>query len=147
MSSHQFIVSILMQSLILVSLGLLQAQVGGGLLTITVINAGSRRRSRRAYRAIIGRLCNLSINIYANFKYGKITFSGDDKTIFNLARGGSGNIDVSNDIENVASQLHSQASRMSDEEYHNVPYKQKIKNPTLKGGVCCGPHADRFSGI
>ncbi|MFB3765281.1 MAG: hypothetical protein ACE14P_08540 [Methanotrichaceae archaeon] len=97
---------------------------GGGLLTLTIINAGSRRRSRRAYRAIIGQLCDLLSNIYINFKYGNLRFVSDDAIILKLARGGD--IDISNEINDMASLLHRQASSMNDEEYYNVPYKQKI---------------------
>ncbi len=99
---------------------------GGGLLTITVINAGTRKRSSHAYKGIIGHLCVLSMNIHANFEYRRIKSSVNDKIIFNLSLGGFGDIDVSNDIENIASRLHNQASSMSDEDYYSVPYQQKI---------------------
>jgi hypothetical protein len=98
---------------------------GGGLLTITVINAGERKRANYAYRAIIICLCLLSRDIYENFKSGKTPFkSKDDSIILNLALGG--NKDASHDIEHVRSQIHEQASSMSDGEFYDTPYKQKI---------------------
>jgi hypothetical protein len=97
---------------------------GGGLLTLTIINAGTRKRSRRANKAIIGLLCDLSINIYLNFEHGKVRTSSHDQFILNLESGASK--DVSSDIETIEYRLWKQAHSMSDEEFYSSPYKQKI---------------------
>jgi len=102
---------------------------GGGLLTITITNAATRKRADHAYRAIIAHLCQLSENIYANFKHGGFSWTYTDKEdsiMSNLFFGAYGAIDASREIENVESLLHTKANGMSDEEVYDMPYKPKI---------------------
>jgi len=107
---------------------------GGGLLSITIINAGTRRRARHANKAIIARICMISASAYAD-----LTGNNSGHFISNLLGGGFGSHDVSKDINHVIGLLERRGDELTDgqiqREYteddlkkacHYSLYKQKI---------------------
>jgi hypothetical protein len=99
---------------------------GGGFLTITVINSGTRKRSRLAYNEIISNLCDLFLYIYANIKYGDIRSIHGDLIIEDLIMGADRTKDVSESLVYVKDLLKKQAKDIGGNGKYYMPYKHKI---------------------